>query len=80
MAVNQPLKKFRSGPITATVWNNHTKEGDGEYKNVSFERSYKDPEGVWKTTSTLRMHDLPRAELVLRKAYEYIALSDVAEA
>lgn len=77
---NLPLKKFRSGPITATIWNNHAKEGDGEYKTVSFERSYKDPDGVWKTTSTLRMHDLPRARLVLQKAYEYIALASELEA
>lgn len=76
---NQPLKKFRVGPVMATVWNNHAKEG-GEYKTVSFERSYKDPEGVWKTTNSLRMHDLPRATLVLQKAYEYIALSEHGEA
>ncbi len=78
-AVNRPLKKFRAGPVVATVWNNHAKDGEGEYKTVSFERGYKDKDGAWKTTSTLRVHDLPRASLVLRKAYEFIALGSPAE-
>ena len=75
-----PLKKFRAGPICATVWNNHGKEGDGEYKTVSFERSYKDKDGAWKTTSSLRVNDLPKASLVLQKAYEFLALGEEAEA
>jgi hypothetical protein len=74
---NQPLKKIRSGAITATIWSNLAKEGDGEYKTVSFERSFKDKDGVWKTTNSLRVNDLPRASLVLQKAYEYIALADM---
>lgn len=69
---NQPVKKFRAGAIAATVWNNQTK--DGEYKTVSFERSYKDKDGNWKQTTTLRMSDLPKAALVLQKAYEFLAL------
>jgi hypothetical protein len=79
-ATNPPMKKFRAGPICATVWNNHAKEGEGEYKTVSFERSYKDKDGAWKTTSSLRMNDLPKAALVLQKAYEFLALGEEAEA
>jgi len=77
---NAPIKKFRAGPISATVWNNHAKEGESEYKTVSFERNYKDKEGAWKTTTSLRMNDLPKAALVLQKAYEYLALGEDAEA
>ena len=74
---NPPEKKFRAGAITATVWSNPTvKDGKAsDYKSVSFERSFKDPQGNWKTTHSLRINDLPKAELVLRKAYEYLALS-----
>ncbi len=79
-AANLPLKKFRAGAVCATVWNNHAKEGDGEYKTVSFERGYKDKDGVWKTSNSLRMGDLPKAALVLQKAYEYLALGEDAEA
>ncbi len=77
---NPPLKKFRAGAVCATVWQNHAKDGDGEYKTVSFERGYKDKDGVWKSTSSLRVSDLPRASLVLQKAYEYLALGEDAEA
>lgn len=77
---NLPVKKFRAGAITATVWNNQAKDGENEYKTISFERGYKDKDGVWKTTNSLRVNDLPRAALVLQKAYEFIALGDHAEA
>ena len=75
---NLPEKKFRAGAISATVWKNQT-EKDGEvreYRTVSFERSYQDKEGNWQTTNSLRVNDLPRASLVLQKAYEYIALQE----
>ncbi len=77
-ARNPPEKKFRAGAVTATIWANQTvKDGKvSEYKTVSFERSFKDPQGNWKTTHSLREMDLPKAELVIRKAYEYLALSD----
>lgn len=79
---NMPEKKFRAGAISATVWKNQT-ERDGkvvEYKTVSFERNYQDKQGEWNTTNSLRVNDLPRASLVLQKAYEYIALKDISEA
>lgn len=79
-AVNLPVKKFRAGAVCATVWQNHAKEGDGEYKTVSFERGYKDKDGAWKSTSSLRVSDLPRASLVLQKAYEFLAMGEDAEA
>ena len=76
--MNQPEKKFRAGPIAATVWKNQT-EKDGkivEYRTVSFDRNYQDKNGEWNSTNSLRVSDLPRASLVLQKAYEYITLRD----
>ena len=74
-----PEKKFRSGAISATVWANQatTKEGKTvEYKTVSFERRYKDAKDEWQSTHSLRLNDLPRAKLVLEKAFEYLALNE----
>ena len=79
MGKKLPEKKFRAGPISATIWSNHGKDQDGKetiYKTVSFERSYMDKEGNWQTTNSLRTSDLPRAVLVLNKAYEYLSLTD----
>ncbi|MFH1072012.1 MAG: hypothetical protein V1743_01130 [Nanoarchaeota archaeon] len=76
---NLPEKKFRAGAVSATIWQNQGKDSDGKsvtYKTVSFERSYKDKNNAWQTTSSLRLNDLPKASLVLDKAYEYLALTE----
>jgi hypothetical protein len=76
---NKPVKKFRAGPISATIWENQAQNQQGQqvsFKSVGFDRSYKDANGEWQKTSSLRMSDLPRAVLVLNKAYEYLALNN----
>ena len=75
---NLPLKKFRAGAISATIWENQGTNQQGQavtFKSVNFERSYKDAKGEWQTTSALRTNDLPKAVLVLQKAYEYLAIN-----
>ena len=81
-ARNQPERKIRSGAISATIWNNEqdTPNGKVTYKTVAFERSYKDKNGQWQVTNKLRGPDIPRAVLVLNKAYEHISLGEEAEA
>ena len=76
---NLPEKKFRAGAISATVWKNQAQNKDKEsitYRTVSFERNYKDKNDDWQTTSSLRVNDLPKAMLVLGKAYEFVALNN----
>jgi len=72
---NLPEKKFRAGAITATIWKNTSQNGDAEYNTISFERSYKDKNDNWQTTNSLRVNDLPKAKLVLDKAYQYLVLN-----
>lgn len=76
--MNRPEKKFRAGPISATIWKNHSqKEGkDIEYHTISIGRSYKDKDGNWKNTASLRVMDLPKANLVLNKAFEHLVIAD----
>ncbi|MBW3012409.1 hypothetical protein KY311_04440 [Candidatus Woesearchaeota archaeon] len=77
----KPEQKFRVGNVTATIWCNEVKK-DGEtkeIKHVSFEKSYKDKDGEWKNTSSLNIADLPKAMVVLGKAYEYLVLRDLKE-
>ncbi|MBW2984908.1 hypothetical protein KY361_07335 [Candidatus Woesearchaeota archaeon] len=75
---NQPEKKFSTGALSATVWQNQGKsKTTGEavtFRSVTFQRRYKDKDGNWQSTSNLRINDLPRAALVLQKAYEYLVL------
>ena len=78
MGKNLPDKKFRAGAVHATIWTNDSVK-DGKkvsYNTISFERSYKDKDGEWKSTSSLRVTDIPKAILVLQKAYEHLVLNN----
>ena len=78
-AKNVPEKKFSTGVITATVWQNQGKSRTGEivgYRTVSLQRRYKDKNGVWQTANSFRVNDLPKAALVIQKAYEYLVLRE----
>ncbi|MEM4263915.1 MAG: hypothetical protein QW666_03420 [Candidatus Woesearchaeota archaeon] len=74
---NKPEKKFRAGAVSATIWKNERQDNGKTFAfhTISLERGYKDKAGEWKTTSSLRTADLPKASLVLGKAYEYLILT-----
>lgn len=76
---NTPEKKFSTGVINATIWKNRGINKNGnpvEFRTVSLQRRYKDNNGEWKSTNSLRTNDLPKASLVLDKAYEYLVLRE----
>ncbi len=79
-AGNKPEKKFSTGAISATVWKNSgTSKKDGsqvEFRTITLQRVYTDKEGNWKSTNSLRLNDLPKASLVLNKAYEYLVIKE----
>jgi len=77
---NIPEKKFSTGALSATIWQNQGKSKTGEdisYKTVTFQRRYKDLNGEWQSANSLRVNDLPKACLILGKAYEYIVVRDL---
>lgn len=79
MEKNLPEKKFRAAPVSATIWANQGTSKNGEsvtYRTISLERNYKDKEGKWQKTNSFRINDLPKAALVLNKAYEYLVLKE----
>ncbi|MCP4608785.1 MAG: hypothetical protein GY845_08730 [Planctomycetes bacterium] len=52
---SKPVSTFRSGTVSAAVWNNtvQTEEGEKAVQNITFQRGYKDPEtGQWKNTDS----------------------------
>jgi len=80
---NIPEKKFSTGALTATVWENQGKNKEGldvSFRTVSFQRRYMDKNGEWQSTNTLRINDLPKASLVLQKAYEYLVMKELQNA
>jgi hypothetical protein len=70
----RPTKTYKAGSITASIWNNHGAKGD--YQTVTLERRYKDKDGNWKNSNALRVPDVPKAQLVLNKAYEKLTLEE----
>lgn len=73
-----PVKTFRSGALQVAVWENEHLDEQGQVyssHSVSFERRYKDKGGEWKSTNSMRTNDLPKATLLLNKAYEYLVLN-----
>ncbi len=76
---NLPEKKFRAGAVSATVWLNKGQKQTGEeteYRTISLERNYKDKEGDWKSSNSMRVNDLPKAVVALQKAYEHLVLAE----
>jgi hypothetical protein len=50
---------------------------DGESftrESISVQRVYRDKEGAFKTTTSLNVNDLPKAILVLQKAFDYLTV------
>lgn len=70
----QPEITFRHGPCSASVFENEYNRGEDTFavRSVSFQRSYQDKDGNWQTTNNLKVNDIPKAVLVLNKAYEFL--------
>lgn len=74
----RPVKKVKSGSVTATVWKNEIVV-NGDVKDVfsiDVTRVYKSGD-EWKTTTTMRSQDLPRVKMLLDVVYAFIEVKEV---
>lgn len=71
MTNKQPVQKFRSGAITAAVW--EQTGAKGTFHNVTISRSYKDEDGNWKDSDSYGASHLPHVETVIRRAGDFIS-------
>jgi len=62
-----PVKKFRVGAVTASVWKN-----DNGY-SVTLQKSYRDDSGDWKNTETMFHADVVCAMKALERAERFLA-------
>ena len=79
MEKNIPEKRFVAGAVSATIWKNTAESKAGKeisFDTISLSRNYKDDKGEWQSTNTLRINDLPKATIVLNKAYEFLTLKE----
>jgi len=79
---NKPVKQFRAGGVSAAVWSNPSVGEDGverQFMTVTLDRRYKDKDGNWQSSDSLRANDIPKAVLVLKKAYDYVVTPDESD-
>lgn len=71
---SHPEKTFRAGLLSASVFRNTVTVGDEQrlIPKVIFQKRYKKSDDTWATTGSLDVHEIPKAVLVLEKAYEYL--------
>lgn len=79
--MTKPEKRFKCGGCEAAVFENEINKGGktGKIKKVSFQKRYKSSDGEWKSTNSLDINEIPKAILVLSKAYEYLVLGESPE-
>ena len=72
--MGKPEKSFKCGGCEAAVFENEiVKAGKRlSIKKVSFQKRYKSVDGEWKSTNSLDTNEIPKAILVLTKAYDYV--------
>ena len=83
--MSKPEKKFKCGPISASIWaESKTVEGEMvKFYSININRIYKknnddndNDDGEWKYTNTYQAEDLPKVALVANEAYKYIRLKE----
>ena len=70
---SKPVKVFRLRGVSASVFENHAKSNgqDIVFHKVSVQRAYRDGD-EWKTTTSFSRDDLPIAQLLMNRAWEFI--------
>ena len=73
----QPVKQFRIGAISATIWLGSITGPSPIQRTI--ERSYKDKEGKWQRTSSFELGDLYVVEKLAPQAARFIEDLQFAE-
>jgi len=74
----QPEKRFQAGSCSASVFTNAFESPDGKIaiKSVVLQRTFKDKSGSFQHSSSFGVNDIPKAMLVLQKAYEHLVMGE----
>ena len=69
--MNEPIKKYKDGGMSIAVFEHEQTYDDQTKKVYSYvlEKSYKDKEGNWQHTNSLRNTDLLKTANLLIEAY-----------
>ena len=75
----QPTKRFRLGSITVTIWPNQDRQGR-RYHTTTISRSYRDANGKWADSGSLRPADLPVVRSLTTQAQDWLLSQENAAA
>jgi hypothetical protein len=69
--MNQPLKKYRAGSVSAAVWENEATVNGQKVtlRKATVERRYKDKDGNWQSSGSFGRNEIPLAIYVLGKVF-----------
>ncbi len=73
---NRPIRAFRMGPLTLSVWENQT-EVDGRTtlrRSATIQKRFRDKGGEWRDTGTLFADDLLRLSVLAQRAAVWMEL------
>ncbi|MCO8122890.1 hypothetical protein NHH03_14170 [Stieleria sp. TO1_6] len=69
---NQPADTIRYGLLKGVIWSNPGKDGKPNRYTVNYVRSYKNPDGHWKDTTSLSEIDNLKLSYLVPKVVERI--------
>ena len=72
---NRPAKTIKYGGVRVSCWIEQRTGNDGrdfETKSVTVDRAYKDAQGQWQNTNSLREGDIPKAIAGLQEVFAYL--------
>ena len=71
----KPVNKIRYGAVSVSIWRDIYRNARGEefeVHSVVLDRTYKDRDGDWKHTNSLKETDVPKAIAALEDAFRYL--------
>ena len=74
----QPVKTIRAGAVSASIWENADPQPDGTVRmrySVTTQKRYCDKNGNFQNSDSYFPNDLPKLQLVIQKAFEFIILN-----
>jgi len=72
--MTEPVKVFKLGAVQASIFNNKVTKDGKEFTmpKVTIQVRFKNKDNEWAGTNSFSIHDLPKAIILLQKAYEEI--------
>ena len=81
---NQPVKEFRAkGGLSFAIWRNDEQQQNGTIRprySGRLQKRYRDKEGQWQDSDYLFPEEWPKVELLMRKAFEFVSVTESKEA